>query len=452
MNDKEFFFVCLYFKIMPPKRTAAASGGGGRKKGGAAALYEMAEPFSNGTILTDLAHKTWTIGNTIGQGGFGCLYECRSTSSKSPIYVVKVEPDSNGPLFCEMHFYLQLGKKTLQDTFIKAHQLDHLGIPQLIAHGMHLSPTTKRRYRFLIIPRYNQTLAAELQLTNNHIGHCLNEKRVQSIGKQILDTFEYIHSHGYVHADIKAENILMNDSVHIYLLDYGLSRKISLQYEEKVQRRHEGTLEFTSLDVHRGAAPSFRGDLEILFYNMLHWLGGHLPWLTVNDGARVQQAKITARSDPSGFVRSIFTNKNSISSKMFDALIQFFREIIQMDYTDQGDYRHLREIITGKSRQRRSSIGAVSSRKPLIDLENEDEDEEEEEEEVKPKKKMSPRRSTTSTATPTRARSVSRDRDRRKSRNHKTRTPSPPVQMLSARKRARSKKTDRSVKRKICKR
>ena len=430
---------------MPPKRTAGAANG--RKKGGGA-VFEMAESFSSGTILTDLCHKTWSIGNPIGQGGFGCLYECRNTSSKTPVYVVKVEPDTNGPLFCEMHFYLQLGKKTLQETFLKANQLDHLGVPQLIAHGMHVSPTTKRRYRFLIIPRYKQTLAVELQLTNNHIGHNLEEKRVQIIGKEILDIFEYIHSHGYVHADIKAENILMNDSVHIYLLDYGLSRKISLQYEEKVQRRHEGTLEFTSLDVHRGASPSFRGDLEILFYNMLHWLGGRLPWLTMTDGARVQQGKLTARSDPSGFVRSIFTHKTSISSKMLDALTQLFREIIQMNYTDKGDYRRLREIITGKSRQRRSSIGAVSSRKPLI-VEDE-EMEEEEEEEQQPKKRSSTRRSTTTTTTAAavaRPRSVSRDRDRRKSRNE-TRSPSPPIQMLSARKRARSKTTNRSPKRK----
>jgi vaccinia related kinase len=442
---------------MPPKRTNTANAGG-RKKGGAAALFEMAEPFPNGTILTDLCHKTWSIGNAIGQGGFGCLYECRSTSSKTPVYIVKVEPDSNGPLFCEMHFYLQLGKKTLQDTFIKANQLDHLGVPQLIAHGMHVSTTTKRRYRFIIIPRYKQTLAVELQLKQNHIGHCLDVKRVQIIGKQMLDIFEYIHSHSYVHADIKAENILMNDSVHIYLLDYGLSRKVSLQYEEKVQRRHEGTLEFTSLDVHRGAVPSFRGDLEILFYNMLHWLGGHLPWLTITDGARVQQAKLTARSDPAGFVRSIFTSKNSISSKMLDALTQFFREIIQMNYTDKGDYQRLREIITGKSRQRRSSIGAVSSRKSLIDLEENgdvEEDKDEEQEQEQPKKKTSTRRAaaktktTTATATPTRARSVSRDR--RRSRND-ARSPSPPIQMLSARKRARSKKNDRYPKRKIFKR
>ena len=435
---------------MPPKRAAAkVASGGGRKKGGAAAPFEMAEPFSNGTILTDLCHQTWSIGNTIGQGGFGCIYECRSTSSKSATYVVKVEPDSNGPLFCEMHFYLQLGKKTLQDTFIKINQLDHLGVPQLIAHGMHISSITKRRYRFLIIPHYKQTLADELQLKNNNINHCLDEKRVQSIGKQMLDIFEYIHFHGYVHADIKAENILMNDSLHIYLLDYGLSRKVSLQYEEKIQRRHEGTLEFTSLDVHRGAIPSFRGDLEILFYNMLHWLGARLPWITMSDGARVQQEKLNARSDPSGFVRSLFTTKSSISSKMLDALTQFFREIIQMNYTDKGDYQRLREIIIGKSRQRRSSIGVVSSRKPLSNLKNdesnEDENEKEEESKQLSKKNISAHRSKTTNRT----RSVSRDR--RKSPN-KTRSPSPPIQMLSARKRARSKNNDINVKRKIIKR
>ncbi|CAF1506770.1 unnamed protein product [Rotaria sordida] len=96
-----------------------------------------------------------------------------STSSKTPIYVVKE-------------------KKTLQDTFIKVNHLDHLGVPQLISHDMHISLTTKYHYRFLIIPYYKQTLANELQLTNNHIDHYLDENRVQSIGKQILDIFEYI--------------------------------------------------------------------------------------------------------------------------------------------------------------------------------------------------------------------------------------------------------------------
>ncbi|CAF4939497.1 unnamed protein product, partial [Rotaria magnacalcarata] len=79
-----------------------------------------------------------------------------------------------------------------------------------------------------------------------------------------------------------------------------------------------------------------------------------------------------------------------------------------------------REIITCKSRQRRSSIGAVSSRKPIINLVKDDDDEEEDEKPQVPKKRNSPRRPTTAaaaTTTTNRARSASRDRDRRKSRN-----------------------------------
>ena len=42
---------------------------------------------------------------------------------------------------------------------------------------------------------------------------------------------------------------------------------------------YHGTARFTSLDAHRGLHPSYRGDLEILAYNILYWLTGSLPWL-----------------------------------------------------------------------------------------------------------------------------------------------------------------------------
>lgn len=46
---------------------------------------------------------------------------------------------------------------------------------------------------------------------------------------------------------------------------------------------HNGTLTFTSIDAHRGCFPSPRGDLEILSYNLLFWVAGHLPWQDVED-------------------------------------------------------------------------------------------------------------------------------------------------------------------------
>ncbi|CAF0739817.1 unnamed protein product [Didymodactylos carnosus] len=454
---------------MPPKgsrggRGASSAGTGGRKKK-ADALYDMAEPFVRGTILTDLCQHPWIMGDAIGQGGFGCIYECASQRTKSNdyCYVVKVEPDSNGPLFCEMHFYLQLGKKTLQDTYVRANRLDHLGVPQLISHGMYVSPLTQRRYRFLIIQRFHQTLSQEWELNNKQ----LSEKRVQIVCKQLLDVLEYIHSHSYVHADIKAENILMNkqSTNFIYLIDYGLSRKVTLTYEEKPQRRHEGTLEYTSIDVHRGAHPTFRGDIEILFYNMLHWLGAKLPWLNIQDGNRVQQAKIQARSDPSGFVSTLFdqTNMNKsntnrqqqqkVTSKFIEILIQFYRELIQMEYTDKANYNRFREIISGNYRRRSLSASErlTPSKKSQLTTVNDDDDEEEEEEDVLPvqyssKKKHMPRLLTSPSPTikkrmktnasgipissnPTRTtpRARSSSREKRSSYSNRQRSPSPVI-------------------------
>ncbi len=86
---------------------------------------------------------------------------------------------------------------------------------------------------------------------------------------------EYIHSKGYIHADIKGENILLkeNDPYHIYLVDFGLCSRYSNIYRPDPKKAHNGTLKYTSRDNHKGVE-SRRGDLEILGYNMIEWSGG----------------------------------------------------------------------------------------------------------------------------------------------------------------------------------
>ena len=52
---------------MPPKKA-----GGKAKK--TANGYRMPEHLDPGTQLTDLAKKQWTLGKTVGTGGFGEIY------------------------------------------------------------------------------------------------------------------------------------------------------------------------------------------------------------------------------------------------------------------------------------------------------------------------------------------------------------------------------------------
>ncbi|VDO78604.1 unnamed protein product [Haemonchus placei] len=86
----------------------------------------------------------------------------------------------------------------------------------------------------------------------------------------------------YTHADIKAANILLekaDDFSTCVLADYGIAHLSSSNEDKPVKKRaHDGTAIFTSCDAHRGCHPSYRGDLEILAYNMVYWLTGTLPW------------------------------------------------------------------------------------------------------------------------------------------------------------------------------
>lgn len=78
-----------------------------------------------------------------------------------------------------------------------------LGIPFYVASGSHVCNGVK--YRFLVLPRYEKDLEGILEEKKK-----FNLKTVLLISKQILQVLEYIHDKGYIHSDIKAANIMLN--------------------------------------------------------------------------------------------------------------------------------------------------------------------------------------------------------------------------------------------------
>jgi len=65
----------------------------------------------------------------------------------------------------------------------------------------------------------------------------------------------------------------------IYLIDFGLSKKLKKDAKQETKERNfVGTAGFSSINSHNNIEQSRRDDLESLAYIMLYLFGGPLPW------------------------------------------------------------------------------------------------------------------------------------------------------------------------------
>merc|ERR1712018_554834 len=285
--------------------------------------YILADKLPEGLIVTDLRKQQWRLGKSVELGGFGEIYSAAFLNGQGnwseEKYVVKVEPHTNGPLFVELHFYCRATKKEQIEDFRIEKKMGHLGIPDLKGCGSFLF--RNKRLRFIVMPKYGADLQTILDDSKTHI---LSAKTAANIALQMLDCFEYLHSKGYVHKDLKGANVLFSqDHDHskgalgkVYLVDFGLVSKyknlgLHKAFEPDQRSAHEGTLEYTSRDAHLGCV-SRRGDIEVLLYVLIDWMGGKLPW-DVDESLKptvIQQMKIEAFRDVPTFMKKTFPNGN----------------------------------------------------------------------------------------------------------------------------------------------
>ena len=305
--------------------------------------YKLPVPLPEGKILDDMEGNRWALGKMIGSGGFGLIYLAFPTNkpNKDARHVIKLEYQENGPLFSELKFYQRAAKRECIQKWIQQRKLDYLGIP--VFYGFGLTDFKGRSYRFMVMER----LGIDLQKLLDQNGG-FKKLTVLQLGIRMLDVLEYIHENEYVHGDIKAANLLLDftNPDRVYLADYGLSYRYCPngnheQYQEDPRKGHNGTIEFTSLDAHKGVAPSRRSDVEILGYCMLHWLFGKLPWeAKLDDPVAVQTAKTNLLDELPESVLKWAPSGSSCSE-----LVKYLMYVHNLAYDDKPDYQKLKKIL-----------------------------------------------------------------------------------------------------------
>lgn len=328
---------------------AKAAGGTAAKKPRAPKAHKLAEKFPNGELLRDLCKKNWRLGDVIGQGGFGLIYlasdkDCAKVGPDAE-YVVKIEPIANGPLFCELHFYQRVAKPDLIEDWIKSRKLKYLGVPRYVASGQHDYKGVT--YRFMVMERFS----TDLQKVFEEAGKVFSKQTVYALALRMIDALEYLHENHYIHADIKASNCLLGykkgktDADTIHLVDFGLAAKYApggthRDYKEDPRKAHDGTVEFTSIDAHKGVDGARRSDMEILGFCLLQWLCSKLPWEDkLGDKNYVRDAKIKYMNDIQGLMKKCFPSGNAPVE-----ITTYLTMVKKMSYDEKPNYNKMREI------------------------------------------------------------------------------------------------------------
>ena len=106
------------------------------------------------------------------------------------------------------------------------------------------------------------------------------------------------------------------------------------------RKAHDGTLEYTSRDAHKGAH-SRRGDFETLGYNLVHWAAGSLPWMTeLEDPEKVEASKIAYMENVVGFLTKCFGQDTPYPP----VLEEYLDYVNDMDFDSDPDYEAVRDM------------------------------------------------------------------------------------------------------------
>lgn len=318
----------------PPSSTVSRSPLKGRGKAKKAKHAPAVEPLQEGEEVTDTTGKKWKLMKLQSQSATELIYEVCQPNSKEINHILKLAA-KDGKIFNEQNFLQRAAKPASVEKWIKQNKMDFLGIPSCVGFGLHADS-----YRFLIFPSMGRSLHSVTEQENE----LLSEKLVLQLACRILDVLQYIHSNEYVHADINAENIYITQGQksQVYLVGYCHAFRYCpagqhVEYREASRTPHEGTVEFISLDAHKGAAPSRRSDLQSLGYCMLQWHTGTLPWTELTQPDQVAAQKQRYMEDVDALLSHCFGKK-----KVSSAFRTYLTAVMTLQYSEQPDYSALK--------------------------------------------------------------------------------------------------------------
>lgn len=210
----------------------------------------------------------WVRGEKLGHGSFATvsLAAPRSQSSGLP------------PLMAVKSCGLSLSSSLMNEKLI----LDELqGCPEIIqCFGERFScENGEKLYNVLLEYASGGSLADKL---NNSDDRRLPESEVRSYTKALLRGLNYIHKFGYVHCDIKLQNILLGPDGSVKIADFGLAKRAGPRKGDNSGCELRGTPMYMSPEMVAGGEQGSQADIWALGCVVAEMLSGAPAWRCSN--------------------------------------------------------------------------------------------------------------------------------------------------------------------------
>lgn len=109
----------------------------------------------------------------------------------------------------------------------------------------------------------------------------LSNTMIAKIAIRLISILKSVHTAGYIHRDIKPDNILLSRENPkkfdaLMLVDFGIATEVTETCMPT--KMFVGTLQFQSIAAHNKLSQSPKDDLESLVYTLVYLKNGKLPW------------------------------------------------------------------------------------------------------------------------------------------------------------------------------
>nr|XP_046269521.1 tau-tubulin kinase 2 isoform X1 [Scatophagus argus] len=229
--------------------------------------------------VLSLVKERWKVVKKIGGGGFGEIYEAVDLMTRINV-ALKVESAQQPKQVLKMEVAVL---KKLQGK-------DH--VCRFVGCGRN------DRFNYVVMELQGRNLA---DLRRSMTRGTFSISTTLRLGRQILEAIESIHSVGFLHRDIKPSNFAMgrfpSTCRTCYMLDFGLARQFTNSCQEVRPPRpvagFRGTVRYASVNAHKNKEMGRHDDLWSLFYMLVEFLVGQLPWRKIKDKEHVGKLKET---------------------------------------------------------------------------------------------------------------------------------------------------------------